>query len=88
MEINLGNIGIRHEAFSAGIGEVKQAAADETKVSRPTSNVTIGEGLSDLPSAEPVADVPASALTRDDDLGKLVGAAFNLPPPPMPAFGN
>ena len=25
-------------------------------------------------------------LSRDDDLGKLVNAAFSLPAPPMPAF--
>jgi hypothetical protein len=32
------------------------------------------------------AAIPESALRRDDGLGMLVAAAFNLPPPPMPAF--
>jgi len=32
------------------------------------------------------AAIPESELSRDDDLGKLVSAAFNLPPPPMPDF--
>lgn len=39
-----------------------------------------------LQSSEPVADVPESSLVRDDHIGKLVNAAFNLPPPPMPNF--
>ena len=34
------------------------------------------------------AEIPESALSRDDDLGKLVGGAFNLPPPAMPAFDH
>ena len=32
------------------------------------------------------AEITADALSRDDDLGKLVNAAFSLPAPPMPAF--
>ena len=31
-------------------------------------------------------NVPDSALSRNDALGKLVTAAFNFQPPPMPAF--
>ena len=34
------------------------------------------------------AEIPDSALSRDDALGRLVGAAFNLPPPPMPDFAK
>ena len=41
-----------------------------------------------LASSEPVAEVPDTALLRDDALGKFVSAAFSLPPPPMPAFGE
>jgi len=38
--------------------------------------------------AEDVAagEIPDAALSRDDTLGQLVQSAFNLPPPPMPAF--
>ena len=32
------------------------------------------------------ATIPESALSRDDDLGRLVSSAFNLPAPPMPPF--
>ena len=46
------------------------------------------ERLAALASAEPVADVSDAALSRDDALGKLVSSAFNLPPPPMPAFSD
>lgn len=44
--------------------------------------------LDPLQGSEPTADVPDAALSRDDDLGKLVNSVFNLPPPPMPAFAN
>ena len=53
---------------------------------RQPTNLTIGEGAPGLAAAEPVADVPESALTRDDDLGRLVDRAFSFPPPPMPEF--
>ena len=33
-----------------------------------------------------IAGVPDAALTRDDDLGRRVSAAFNLPAPPAPQF--
>ena len=32
------------------------------------------------------AEIPDAAFTRGDDIGKLIGAAFNLPPPPVPSF--
>ncbi len=89
MEINInsnfGNIGIGREAFDAnavGSGGEAKGANREAKdavvftSARPTS----------LASSEPVADVSDAALRRDDELGKLVGAAFNLPPPAMPSF--
>ena len=41
-----------------------------------------------LKSSEPVAKVPDEALSRDDELGNLVKAAFNLPAPPMPTFAD
>ena len=48
------------------------------------SGFTVTEAhVSDLDATEVVPD---SALRRDDPLGRLVSAAFSLPPPPMPAF--
>lgn len=42
--------------------------------------LTVSEGM----NASAVESVPDSALDRDDLLGRLVNAAFNLPPPPIP----
>ncbi len=95
MEINLnsngfGNIGMgRGMPETTGIdagremAEASQASSGKSlQVSTRSSNVqSVGRA-----SAEPVGEVPDAALSRDDDLGKLVNAAFNLPPPPMPSF--
>ena len=89
MDINLnrnfnGNIGVRPDM--QGIGGVGGAADETNKASRTAANLTVGKGVDALTSAEPTADVPDSALTRDDQLGKLVNAAFGLQAPPMPSF--
>jgi len=93
MEINLssngfGNIGIGRDAPGAnGVGaEIESKGADVKPVSRDA--VTFTSAPAALASAEPVADVSDAALNRDDALGKLVNSAFNLPPPPMPAFSD
>ena len=93
MEINLssngfGNIGIGRDAPGAnGVGAgVEPKGADVKPVSRGA--VTFTSAPTGLASAEPVADVSDAALNRDDALGKLVSSAFNLPPPPMPAFAD
>ena len=93
MEINLGNsfgggIGVRPETAGEGVDNARRTTGDAAQVARSRPNLTVGEGRADISSAEPVADVPDSTLRRDDDLGKLVGAAFNMPPPPMPDFGG
>ena len=95
MEINLNSNGFGNVGMGRGMPEATGAgAARETAnsapasrlaalhVSSPSSNVQSAA----LASAEPVADVPDAELVRDDALGQLVKAAFNLPPPPMPAF--
>ena len=97
MEINLnsngfGNIGMGRESFDA----TTIGAGNETK---GASGIGVGHGMHDkvtftraqpsgIASAEPVADVPETALSRDDELGKLMNAAFHLPPPPMPSFSD
>ena len=86
MNINLNNIGIRPEMMGAGTVNVQSETAKASQVSRATSNLEITAGVAGLESSEPVADVPASALERNDPLGNLINSAFNLPPPPMPAF--
>ena len=89
MEINLNNsannaVGMRRESTAQVDTELAAKVSDKAASDRGA--VTITRATSGLASAEPVADVPDAALVRDDDLGRLVGAAFNLPPPPMPDF--
>ena len=87
MNVNFNNIGIGSHAY--GIGD--QAKIDGAKVE---GQKTVGQDvkLSDAQSfdvirgSEPVAEVPDSALMRDDELGRLVSSAFNFPPPAMPEF--
>ena len=97
MEINinsngLGNIGVGREPLTAKPADAGRKAIDASKTSDvaffnvSTSSARIqSDGLA---SSEPVADVPDSALTRDDELGRLVNGAFNMPPPPMPTFAD
>lgn len=87
MEINFGsNIGmVNRDMFAQGV-EAQSAAAKTTK-EEANLKTSDARNLDALASSEPVSAVPDSAIARDDDLGKLMQAAFNLPPPPMPAFG-
>ena len=89
MEINLNsNAGMRPEMLDAKAVDAGQETPKASQVSRQTSNLTLGEESIGIASAEPTADVPESALNRDDALGKLVNSAFNLPPPAMPIFSG
>ena len=42
--------------------------------------------LSASAPSDGIAEVPDSAMTRDDDLGRIIGPCFRLPAPPMPVF--
>ena len=87
MDINFNNIGIGNGAY--GIGD--QAKIDGVKT---VGQKTVGQDIKlsgaqsfdVIRGSEPVAEVPDSALTRDDELGRLVSSAFNFPPPAMPEF--
>ncbi len=56
------------------------------------ASLLAGEGVtfaaSGLADVDGVTAEIEAALTRDDDLGRLMDRAFNLPAPPMPAFGD
>ena len=88
MEINLGN------NFSANMGVTSETATqmsakvENLKVKAPDITTTSRTTFDPVKGSEPTADVPDAALSRDDDLGKLVNSAFSLQPPPMPDFGN
>ena len=87
MDINFGSIGIDNGMAGAkGVGNDVAAADVASRATARPANLTIGTHVAGIASGEPVADVPDSALAREDKLGMLVGAAFNLPPPPMPDF--
>lgn len=87
MEINLnGNFNIGRDfgtiQLQALAGKAETAAKASSTLGVRTSEVDV------LRQSEPVMDVPESALKRDDELGRLVSRAFNLPPPPMPDFAQ
>ena len=86
MEINFSNFGTRGTTMDAGIGDVSRETTDASRAERPASNLEITTRAGGLVDAEPVAEVSDADLRRDDALGKLVNAAFDLPPPPMPSF--
>ena len=88
MEINLSNnIGVRQnmDGFQVGSPAPKVEHA-VTAENRPTAPELRLPAFDPVKGSEPTTEVPESALMRDDALGKLVGAAFNLAAPPMPAF--
>ena len=87
MDINFNNIGIGNGAY--GIGD--QAKVDGSKVeAQKTGGQDIklsgAQSFDVIRGSEPIAEVPDSALTRDDELGRLVSSAFNFPPPAIPEF--
>ena len=97
MEINInsngfGNIGMgRGMSETTGVDagrETKDASKTSLHTSLHISNLESNVQSAGLTSAEPVAEVPDGALSRDDELGKLMNAAFSLPPPPMPNFAD
>lgn len=87
MDINFNNIGIGNGAY--GIGD--QAKVDGSKVEAQKIGghevrLSGAQSFDVIRGSEPIAEVPDSALTRDDELGRLVSSAFNFPPPAMPEF--
>ena len=87
MEININSNGFGN----VGLGSVNADFGTAVKPQnvQKTKPLNIQSATVDaLRNSEPVAEVPDVALSRDDAIGRLVTAAFNLPPPPMPAFAD
>ena len=87
MNINFNNIGVGNGTF--GIGQMaggQKAEGEKAKIANQDLQLSGAQAFDPLQSCEPITDVPAVELSRDDNLGKLVSSAFNLPPPPMPDF--
>lgn len=86
MNLNIDTIGNR-----AGAGRVAGVAdgnaAPKASAPQHRSVLTISNAAA---SADEIAaaEIDDAALSRDDDLGALVSAAFGLPAPPMPNFGS
>ncbi len=82
MNINFNNI----RTNTTNAAQAVQTTAEAEKTSEATLNsydltVSLAEAaIEDIKAA----GLPEDALRRDDDLGKLVSAAFSLPPPPFP----
>ena len=81
-----GTVGFGVELTGIQADGSKISSSQSKETPRTPSTLTIGEGHAPLASAEPVSNIPDSALAKDDPLGKLISSAFNLPPPPMPMF--
>ena len=88
MEINLSsNIGVRQNMDGFQVGsQTTQVEHVATTDNRQSASELRLSTFDPVKGSEPTAEVPEAALMRDDALGKLVGAAFNLAAPPMPAF--
>jgi hypothetical protein len=91
MEINFSNgkfanVGMGFESQAANAVGAGSATGKPGAAAAGREAVTFTNAPSGLVSSEPVADIPDAALLRDDALGNVVNSAFNLPPPPMPAF--
>ena len=87
MDINFNNIGIGNGAY--GIGDQAKIDGVTTGGQKPVwqdIKLSGAQSFDVIRGSEPVAEVPDSALTRDDELGRLVSSAFNFPPPAMPEF--
>lgn len=80
------NISITGTNTAAPLGfEPAPPAEKNRSTQKPCFSIT---NAPNDPEAAAAAAIPESAFAKDDALGKLFAAAFNLPAPPMPAFGG
>ena len=89
MDLTVNQNGFRNLGAGGEMPSVGDVGAKNAATGRDGGfdvNLTVTTPPSGLQNGEPVADIPAGALARDDALGNLVSSAFNLPPPPMPEF--
>ena len=87
MEININSNGFGNVGLGSVNADFGTAVKPQNVQESKTLNIR-STTVDALRNSEPVAEVPDAALSRDDAIGKLVNAAFNLPPPPMPAFSD
>lgn len=82
MNISFDNIRTNTTMAAQGVQTSLEAAkANETNLDAYDLTISLADAaIEDIKAA----GLPKDALRRDDDLGKLVSAAFSLPPPPFP----
>ena len=93
MQLNLNNAFLDNLGMKQGMQGASQAAGLDAALASSANSQTIQSNnhltiTNAVVSQEDIAaaQIPDAALSRDDALGKLIGSAFNLPPPPMPDF--
>ena len=85
MSLNINNISVPSPNIG-GLQPSGEAVAPTVNERSPaSSSLTITQ--TEMPHNEiSVSEMPDDAFDRKDELGKIVNAAFNLPPPQMPVF--
>ena len=77
---------INNNAANWGISLASKTTGESQSITTGAARLfTVTQSLAS-PEDIAAAGIPEAALARDDSLGKLIGEAFNLPPPPMPHF--
>ena len=82
MNLNVNNLNAAAAGRMASAGMDNATAVDTAKNIRPADNLVVSNGIG-VAEDIPAIDIPESTFDRNDPLGKLVAAAFNLPAPPM-----
>ena len=89
LNINNGNLGAwKLEGLQSNPANIQTSNKPGSQGANLQPSAPEPTTLDPLQGSEPTADIPDAALSRDDDLGKLVNSVFNLPPPPMPSFAS
>ena len=82
MEINLYNAAIA-KPIDFGV-ETTAVAGDKAAVAgKPAATVNSSTSSTSLDALAGVGEIPDAALSRDDDLGRLVAKAFSVAVPPF-----
>lgn len=83
MNVNFNNIHTTNTMATQSLATVAEAAKDKaTNTDSYEFTVSLAESaIEDIQASS----IPENTFKRDDDLGKLVSAAFSLAPPPFPA---
>ena len=79
------NFNTKPSIQSPGLENANAAPQQQAKKSE-ISNLTVTQASTPLADDTFGIEVPEAELMRNDKLGTLISAAFNMPAPPMPSF--